>query len=47
MVKAAEAQPTNGDLAFVVGVHLYCDGKPDQAAPFFRRAPRSSARTPT
>jgi tetratricopeptide (TPR) repeat protein len=37
MVKAAEADPTNGDLAFVVGVHLYCDGKPDQAEPFFRR----------
>lgn len=37
MVKAAEEEPTNGDLAYVVGVHLYCDGKPDQAAPFFRR----------
>jgi Tfp pilus assembly protein PilF len=38
MVKAAEAEPTNGDLALVVGIHLYCDGKTDQAAPFFRRA---------
>ena len=38
MVKAAEAQPNNADLAYVLGVHLYCDGKPDQAAPFFRRA---------
>ena len=38
MVKAAEAEPTNGDLALVVGIHLYCDGKVDQAASFFRRA---------
>ena len=38
MVKASEAAPNNGDLALVVGVHLYCDGKPDQAAPFFRRS---------
>ncbi len=38
MVKAAEAQPTNADVAFVVGVHLFCDGKQDQAAPFFHRA---------
>ncbi len=38
MVKQAEAEPTNGDLALVVGIHLYCDGKVDQAAPFFRRA---------
>jgi len=38
MVKAAEAEPTNGDLALVVGIHLYCEGKVDQAAPFFRRA---------
>ncbi len=38
MVKAAEAEPTNGDLALVVGIHLYSEGKVDQAAPFFRRA---------
>ena len=38
MVKAAEAEPTNGDLSLVVGIHLYCDGKIDQAASFFRRA---------
>ena len=38
MTKASEARPTNGELALVVGIHLYCDGKPDQAAPFFRRA---------
>jgi len=38
MVKTAEEEPTNADLAYVVGVHLYCDGRPDQAAPFFRRA---------
>ena len=38
MIKAAEAQPNNADLAYVLGVHLYCDGKPDQAAPFFHRA---------
>ncbi len=38
MVKSAEADPNNGDLALVVGIHLYCDGKQDQAAPFFRRA---------
>ena len=38
MVKAAEADPNNGDLALVVGIHLYCDGKQDKAAPFFRRA---------
>jgi tetratricopeptide (TPR) repeat protein len=38
MIKAAEADSTNGDLALVVGIHLYCDGKQDQAAPFFRRA---------
>ncbi len=38
IVRAAEEEPTNGDLAFVVGVHLYCDDKADEAAPFFRRA---------
>ncbi len=38
MVKAAEAEPNNGELALVLGIHLYCDGKQDQAAPFFRRA---------
>jgi hypothetical protein len=37
MVKAAEAEPNSADLAIVVGIHLYCDGKIDQAAPFFRR----------
>ena len=45
MVKAAEGEPTNGDLALVVGIHLYCDGKTDQAAPFFRlRRPDSRRR---
>lgn len=38
MVKQSENEPNNGDLALVVGIHLYCDGKVDQAAPFFRRA---------
>jgi tetratricopeptide (TPR) repeat protein len=38
MVKAAEDAPNDGDLALVVGIHLYCDGKSDQAASFFRRA---------
>jgi len=38
MVKAAEGEPTNGDLALLVGIHLYCDGKSDQAAPLFHRA---------
>jgi tetratricopeptide (TPR) repeat protein len=38
MVKVAETQPTNADVAYVVGVHLYCDGKSDQAAPFLHRA---------
>ncbi len=42
MVKAAEAAPTNGDLAFVVGVHLYCDSQPEKAATFFRRAAQIS-----
>ena len=42
MVKASDAQAANGDLAFVVGVHLYCDDKPDQAAPFFHRAAQVS-----
>ena len=38
MLKAAESDQNNGDLALVLGIHLYCDGKQDQAAPFFRRA---------
>jgi len=38
LAKAAEAQPSNGDLMFLVGVHLYFDGRPDRAAPFFKRA---------
>lgn len=38
MIKASEAEPTNADLAYVVGVHLYCDGRVDQSAPFFHRA---------
>src|SRR5208283_4723238 len=28
MIQAAEDQPNNADLAYVLGVHLYCDGKP-------------------
>jgi tetratricopeptide (TPR) repeat protein len=38
MLKLAESDQNNGDLALVLGIHLYCDGKQDQAAPFFRRA---------
>ena len=43
LAKAAEAQPNNGDLMFLVGVHLYFDGRPDRAAPFFKRAAEVSA----
>ena len=38
MLKAADEEPNNGDLAFLLGVHLYFDGKRDRAATFFRRA---------
>jgi tetratricopeptide (TPR) repeat protein len=38
IVRATESDPNNGDLALVAAIHLYCDGKQDQAAPFFRRA---------
>jgi hypothetical protein len=37
MTKASDADPTNTDLAYVSGVHLFADGKVDQAAPYFRR----------
>jgi tetratricopeptide (TPR) repeat protein len=36
-VRAAETEATNADLALVAGIHLYCDGRVDQAMPFFRR----------
>jgi hypothetical protein len=42
MTTMAEGQPTNGDLAFVLGVHLYFDGQTDKAAPFFRKAAQIS-----
>ena len=38
MLKAADDDPNNGDLSFLLGVHFYFDGKRDRAAPFFRRA---------
>jgi Flp pilus assembly protein TadD len=43
LAKAAEAQPNNGDLMFLLGVHLYFDGRPDRAAPFFKRAAELAA----
>jgi hypothetical protein len=42
MTKASDAQPSNADLAFVTGVHLYWDGKPVQAATYFRRAAKAA-----
>jgi tetratricopeptide (TPR) repeat protein len=38
MVAAAEADPNNGDLMFMLGIYLYFDGKKDQAAGFLKRA---------
>jgi hypothetical protein len=40
MTKASDAQPGNGDLAVLAGLHLYLDGKAVQAAPYLRRAAR-------
>jgi tetratricopeptide (TPR) repeat protein len=38
MTKAAEDDPNNGDLEYLLGLHLYFDGKPDKAAGFFHRS---------
>jgi len=42
MEAAAASQANDPDVAFVVGVHLYFDGQPDKAAPFFRKAAQIS-----
>jgi tetratricopeptide (TPR) repeat protein len=38
MLKVAEAEPANGDVALLVGLYYYFDGQPDRATPFLRRA---------
>jgi tetratricopeptide (TPR) repeat protein len=38
LAKAAEQEPHDAGLLFLLGVHLYFDKKADQAAPFFKRA---------
>jgi Tfp pilus assembly protein PilF len=38
LAKAANLDPLDGDLLFVVGVWLYFDGQLQRAAPFFQRA---------
>lgn len=38
MAQAAEQQPHDADLLFLLGVYLHFDGKPDRAGTFFRRA---------
>jgi Tfp pilus assembly protein PilF len=38
LAKAANLDPLDGDLLFVVGVWLYFDGQRERAAPFFQRA---------
>lgn len=38
LAKAAEKEPHNADLMFLLGVYFHFDGEPEQAAVFFRRA---------
>lgn len=38
LATAAEKDPHNADLLFLVGVMLHFDGKPERARPFFERA---------
>jgi tetratricopeptide (TPR) repeat protein len=38
MLKVAEAEPANADVALLVGLYYHFDGKPEQASPFLRRA---------
>ena len=38
MAKAAEEQPNDADLMFLLGVYFHFHGDPDRAAVFFRRA---------
>jgi len=38
LAAAAEVDPNNADLLFLLGVHLYFDGARDRAMPFFQRA---------
>jgi len=38
LAKAAEEDPDNADLLFLVGVQLHFDGQPQRAVPFFQRA---------
>jgi hypothetical protein len=38
MARAANLDPSDADLLFLLGVWLHFDGQPDRAAPFFKRA---------
>jgi len=38
LAKAADAQPHNADLLFLLGVALYFNGQADQAATFFQKS---------
>jgi tetratricopeptide (TPR) repeat protein len=38
LAQAIEAAPHDADLVFLLGVHLYFDGRADRAAPFLERA---------
>lgn len=38
MTRAAEENPNNGDLQYILAVHRYFDGQMQEAAPFFKRA---------
>lgn len=43
LAEAAEEDPGNADLWFLLGVHLYCDGQRDRSQPFLERARQLSA----
>lgn len=42
IAEAADKEPANGDLLFLIGVYLYFDGQVERAAPFFQRAAQLS-----
>jgi len=43
MAAAAEKEPGNGDLLFLVGVYLHFDGHADRSGPFFQAAAKLAA----
>ena len=47
LAEAADKEPANGDLLFLIGIYLYFDGQRERATPFFQRAAQLSPHNAT